>query len=65
MRAHKRWGAWTRLAEWTWRKEKDLNYTLEAESAGLWMDLDVAVGRRRGEYMSPASGQIYIVSNSS
>lgn len=34
------------MGEWTWRKEKDLNYTLETESTELWMDLDV-VGRRR------------------
>lgn len=53
------------MGEWTWRKEKDLNYTLETESTGLWMDLDAVVGRRRGSHVSPALRQTCIVRKSS
>lgn len=49
MRPGRRWGAWTRVREQTWGDEKDLNSTLETESTGLWMDLEEAVDKGRGD----------------
>lgn len=64
MRPGKRWGAWTRVREQTWGDEKDLNSTLETESTGLWMDLEEAVDKGRGDHIAPALGQIRVTRKS-